>query len=62
LEIQRLNDWQIGLMYETVMNYPAAWLRTCYAEQKKSAVNFEDDDLLDMGYSVEEIAQMKGEK
>jgi hypothetical protein len=59
--IQSLNDWQIGLIYETAMNYPVDGLRRCYLERKKSASNFDDDDLLDMGYSPEEIAEIKGQ-
>ena len=59
--IRRLDDWQIGLIYETAMNYPVEGLRKCYFERKKSATNFEDDDLLDTGYSPDEIAEIKGE-
>ena len=58
--IRRLDDWQIGLIYETAMCYPAEALRKCYFDQKKSIVNFDDEDILDMGYTLEEIAQMKG--
>jgi len=42
------------------MNYPVEGLRKCYFDTKKSTSNFEDDDLLDMGYSLEEIAAIKG--
>ena len=58
--IRSLSDWQIGLIYETAMNYPVEGLRKCYFDTKKSTSNFEDDDLLDMGYSLEEIAAIKG--
>ena len=59
--IQNLDDWQIGLIYETAMNYPVDGLRRCYFDRKKSTSNFDDGDLLDMGYSPEEIAEIKGE-
>jgi hypothetical protein len=60
--IQRLDGWQIGLIYETVMNYPLEGLRRCYFDRKKSIDNIDDDDLLDfdMGYSPDEIAEIKG--
>jgi hypothetical protein len=44
------------------MNYPIEGLRKYYFDAKKSTNNFEDDDLLDMGYSLEEIAEIKGSK
>jgi hypothetical protein len=58
--IHRLDDWQIGLIYETAMNYPLEGLRKCYFDRKRSTSNFDDDDLTDMGYSPEEIAAIKG--
>ena len=58
--IRNLSDWQIGLIYETSMNYSVEGLRKCYFDAKKSTSNFDDDDLLDMGYSLEEIASIKG--
>ena len=60
--IRKLGDWQIGLLYETIMNYPVEGLRKCYFDAKKSTNNFEDDDLFDLGYSQEDIAAMKGKK
>jgi hypothetical protein len=42
------------------MNYPVEWLRKSYFDQKKSVSNFDDEDLLDLGYSPEDIAQIKG--
>ena len=60
-EIQSLSNWQIGLIYETVMNYPVEGLRKSYFDSKKSPAIFEDDDLYDMGYSPEEIARIKGD-
>jgi len=59
---QKLSDWQIGLIYETAMNYSIEGLRKCYFDNKKSMSNFDDDDLLDMGYTEEEIAVIKGDK
>ena len=44
------------------MNYPLEGLRRCYFDRKKSAVNFDDDDILDLGYSPEEIAEIKGKE
>jgi hypothetical protein len=60
--IRKLNQWQIGLIYEMAMNYPIEGLRKCYFEEIKSVNNFEDSDLLDLGYTPEEIAQIKGGK
>ena len=60
--IRDLDSWQIGLIYETVMNYPEEWIRRSYFENKKSTGNFEDEDLLEMGYTPEQIAQIKGSK
>ncbi len=59
--IQKLDDWQIGLIYETAMNYPVEGLRRSYFDRKKSTSNFDDDDLIDMGYTPEEIKSIKGE-
>lgn len=58
--IQSLDDWQVGLIYEMAMNYPLEGLRKSYFEQKKSTANFDDAAILDMGYSPEEIALIKG--
>jgi hypothetical protein len=44
------------------MNYPIDGLRNCYFDAKKSVTNFEDADLLDLGYSPKEIAAIKGKK
>jgi hypothetical protein len=59
-EIRNLDEWQIGLIYETAMNYPVEGLRKCYLDRKKSTSNFDEEDLLDMDYSPEEIAEIKG--
>ena len=58
--IRNLDEWQIGLIYETAMNYPVEGLRKTYFERKKSTANFDDEDLLNMGYSPEDIAAIKG--
>jgi len=42
------------------MNYPIEGLRRCYFDDKKSVGNFDEDELLDMGYSLEEIAEIRG--
>ena len=55
-----LDDWQIGLIYETAMNYPVEGVRNGYFERKKSPENFDSSDILDMGYSPDEIAAIKG--
>ena len=57
---RNLDDWQAGLIYETVMNYPVEGLRKCYFDRKKSTANFEDEDLFDMGYSPDEFEAIKG--
>jgi hypothetical protein len=41
------------------MNYSVEGLRRCYFERKKSFDNIDDDDILDMNYSPEEIAEIK---
>ncbi|MDR1232145.1 MAG: hypothetical protein LBK61_12200 [Spirochaetaceae bacterium] len=58
--IRRLDDWQIGLIYETAMNYPLEGLRRCYFDRKKSAAGYDEDDLEEFGYTPEEIADIKG--
>jgi hypothetical protein len=60
--IRALDEWQIGLIYETVMNFPVDGLRRSYFDRKdKEAVeNIDDDSLLEIGYSPEEIAGIKG--
>jgi hypothetical protein len=58
--IRRLDDWQIGLIYETAMNYPLEGLRRCYFDRKKSAASYDEDDLEEFGYTPEEIADIKG--
>jgi hypothetical protein len=59
--IQALDEWQISLIYETAMGYPVEGLRKSYFERKKSVSNFDDEDLIDLGYSPEEIKVIKGE-
>jgi hypothetical protein len=44
------------------MNYPLEGLRRCYFERKKSVDNIDDGDMLDMDYSPDEIARIKGKK
>jgi len=61
-ELKDLDEWQIGLIYETAMNFPVDGLRRSYFEAKKSVTNFDNTDLLDMGYSPEEFAEIKGNK
>ena len=58
--ISDLDEWQTGLIYETAMNYPLEGLRKNYRDRKKSPAGFDDDDLLEMGYSHDEIAAIKG--
>ena len=60
--IKELDSWQIGLIYETAMNYPVEGLRRAFFENKKSVSNFDDEDLLDAGYSPEEISRIKGKR
>jgi hypothetical protein len=59
--IQNLDDWQIGLIYETAMNYPVDGLRRAYFDRKKSVSNIDDDDMLDLDYSPDEISAIKGQ-
>jgi hypothetical protein len=43
------------------MNYPVEGLRKCYFDRKKKSIEDIDyDDILDMDYSPDEIAQIKG--
>ena len=59
--ISNLDSWQMGLIYETAMNYPIEGLRRSYFKRKKERA-FNDDDLIEAGYSPEEIKAMKGEE
>jgi hypothetical protein len=58
--MQSLDEWQIGLIYETAMNFPIDGLRRSYYNRKSSTASFDDEDLADMGYSPDEIADIKG--
>lgn len=58
--IRALDEWQISLMYEVAMNYPIEGLRKSYYDRKKSIEQVPDEEFLDLGYTLEEIAQMKG--
>ena len=60
-EIRDLDYWQIRLIYETAMSFPLEGLRKAFHERKRSAANFNDDDLLEAGYSPEEFAAIRGE-
>jgi hypothetical protein len=57
--IRALDDWQIGLIYEVAMNYPIEGMRQSYWKRKNQAANIDDEDLADLGYSPEEIAEIK---
>ena len=57
-----LTDWQIGLIYEIAMHFSEEGLRRNYWEQKKSIVNVDDSEMLNLGYTREEIARIKGQK
>jgi hypothetical protein len=61
-EMQALDEWQIGLMYEIAMNFPVDGLRKSYLERKeKEAVeNIDDEDLAELGLSQTDIDQIKG--
>jgi hypothetical protein len=58
----RLGEWQAGLLYETIMNFPVDALRQNYAEQRKKAITIPDEDLIEVGYTLAQIAAMKGKK
>ena len=58
--IQNLDEWQTGLIYETAMNYPLEGLRRSYFDRKKSTSSIDDDILLDLGYSPDQIVKIKG--
>jgi hypothetical protein len=58
--MQSLDEWQIGLIYETAMNFPVDGLRQSYYNRKTSTESFDDEDLADMGYTQEEVDQIKG--
>jgi len=57
--IADLTFWQIELMYETAMSYPIESLRHYYFQNKKNTVTADDTDLLALGYTPEQIAEMK---
>jgi len=58
--MRALDGWQMGLIYEAAMCFPIEGLRRAYRERKKSPANFDDGDLLELGYSRPEIAEIKG--
>jgi hypothetical protein len=60
--IRALDEWQIGLIYETVMNFPVDGLRGSYFDRKdRDAVkNIDDEDLAEIGLSRAEIDMIKG--
>ncbi|MCL2556849.1 MAG: hypothetical protein FWE09_00055 [Treponema sp.] len=58
--IRALDEWQMGLIYETAMRYPIEALRRGFAERERSTAAFDDADLIEMGYSGEEIVAIKG--
>jgi hypothetical protein len=58
--IRTLDEWQIGLMYEVAMSYPIEGMRKSYFERKNSIEQVPDEEFLDLGYSLAEIAEMKG--
>ncbi|GHU24777.1 hypothetical protein FACS1894164_12220 [Spirochaetia bacterium] len=57
--ITDLDDWQIGLLYEIAMEYPIEGLRRHYSESKRSISVFDDQELIDAGYTLEQIREMK---
>jgi hypothetical protein len=58
--IRVLDEWQISLIYEVVMNYTVEGLRKSYFDRRQSVENINDDALLTLGYSMDEIAKIKG--
>lgn len=58
--IRDLDEWQIGLIYETAMNFPVDGLRKSYFKRQSSVETVDDDDFLDLGYTMEEIEMIKG--
>ncbi len=60
--IHALDEWQIGLIYEVAMSYPIEGLRRSFFERKKSVEAVDDEDLLELGLSLEVIAEIKGHK
>jgi len=42
------------------MSFPIEGLRNAYRERQRSPANFDDDDLLEAGYSPEEFADIRG--
>jgi hypothetical protein len=58
--IRVLDEWQTSLIYEVVMNYTVEGLRKSYFDRRQSVENIDDEALLSLGYSMDEIAQIKG--
>jgi hypothetical protein len=60
--IRALDDWQIGLIYETVMNFPVDGLRESYFDrkEKETVKNIDDEDFAELGYSQADINSIKG--
>jgi ethanolamine ammonia-lyase large subunit len=59
---KKINDWQIGLIYEMAMSYPIDGLREWYFKDKKSVSHVDEDKLKELGYTPEMIAKIKGKK
>jgi hypothetical protein len=57
--IRALDEWQVGLIYEIAMNYPVEGLRRSYFDRKQSIEAIDDEEFLEMGYSIDEIIEMK---
>ena len=60
-EIEALDDWQINVLYEVVMSFPTQGLRKQYFDNKKTISNtFDTQDLIDAGYTLEQIKEING--
>jgi len=59
--IRSLDSWLLNLIFEMAMDYPIESVRHAYYEEKKKSLggDFEDSDLIEAGYSPEEL---KGNK
>ena len=59
-QIRELEPWQKRLIYEMAMCFPIEGLRIAFRDRKKSPANFEDNALLEAGYSPEEFDNIRG--
>jgi hypothetical protein len=60
---ERINDEQIDLLFQYWLDYDEEIIRKVYRERqadRRSKPSFRKEDLIDLGYTEEQIAEMAG--